>query len=50
MTGLGDDELGYFSLTELEAVRLTPFRFPLERDAHWSDKTTLAEVMSGAAV
>ena len=43
---LGDDqnaELGYFSLDELESVRL-PFGLTIERDLHFGDHT-LAEVM-----
>lgn len=47
VTGLGDDELGYISLEELEGVRVGPFKLPLERDQWWDDKTTLADVMSG---
>jgi len=43
---LGDDmcaELGYFSLSELESIRL-PFGLRIERDLHYSGHT-LAEVM-----
>jgi len=39
-----DGELGYFSLDELESVRL-PFGMKIERDAHWDDKTTLKTIM-----
>jgi len=39
-------ELGYFSITELEAVR-GKFGLPVERDLHFGP-ATLAEVMSGA--
>jgi len=38
-------ELGYFSLRELEGVTL-PFGLKIERDMHWNDNTTLAEVMA----
>ena len=32
-----DDEFGYFSITELEAVRVPPFGLPIERDLHWKE-------------
>ena len=38
-----EDELGYFSLSELESVRL-PFGLGIERDLYFG-KHTLAEVM-----
>ena len=38
------DELGSFSLKELESVR-NPL--PIERDIHWDDKTTLRQVQNG---
>jgi len=42
----GDDkELGYFSLTEMEEVRV--WGLGTERDLYWNDKTTLEEVMKG---
>lgn len=41
-----DGELGYFSLDQLEEVRL-PYGLKIERDLYWDDKTTLAEVMEG---
>jgi hypothetical protein len=40
----GEGELGYFSLNELESVRL-PFGLKIERDLHWDPKTTLQTVM-----
>lgn len=40
----GEGELGYFSLNELEAVRL-PFGLKIERDLHWDPNTTLKAVM-----
>ena len=43
--GLGDGELGYSSLSELQSLRL-PFR--LERDLYFGSHT-LAEVKSGKA-
>jgi len=45
---LGDDqmaELGYFSLEELENIRL-PLGLSVERDLQWDSRTTLKEVMS----
>ena len=38
------DELGSFSLKELESVRKP---LPIERDIHWDDKTTLRQVQKG---
>lgn len=32
-----DDEWGYFSLSELEAVRVPPFNLPIERDLYWTE-------------
>jgi Protein of unknown function (DUF2958) len=32
-----DDELGYFSITELEAIRVKPFGLPIERDLYWTE-------------
>jgi len=40
------NELGYFSLSELEAIRWRGIP-AIERDISWDNKTTLAEVMSG---
>lgn len=40
-----EEELGYFSLEELETVR-NRMGLPLERDLYWRD-ATLAEVMEG---
>lgn len=37
------DELGYFSLDELQEIKL-PFGLGIERDIHWNDQTTLREV------
>ena len=45
---LGDDEmaeLGYFSLEELENIKL-PLGLKIERDFSWDPKTTLEQVMS----
>jgi hypothetical protein len=39
-----DGELGYFSLDELESIRL-PFGLRVERDVHWDGETTLKDVM-----
>ena len=37
------DELCYFSLDELKAIKL-PFGLSIERDINWNDKTTLRSV------
>jgi hypothetical protein len=53
VTGLGPpgcDELGYFSLSELESVKFPPFGLGIERDMYWDDKATLADVKAGKAV
>ena len=42
-----EDELGYFSLSELQAIK-GPFGLTTERDLYFGDHT-LAEVMSGDA-
>ncbi len=39
--GLGFDELGYFSLDELETLRVPPYNLPLERDLHCGEKPLL---------
>jgi hypothetical protein len=41
-----DEELGYFGLAELEAVR-GRFGLGIERDIHWDPATTLADVQEG---
>lgn len=46
VTGMDFDELGYVSLDELKSLRL-PFGLTIERDIHWNDKNTLAQVMNG---
>ena len=46
VTGLQVDELGYFSLDELQSFR-GRFGLGIERDRSWDYKTTLEEVMSG---
>ena len=38
------DELGYFSLAELESIHKP---LPIERDLYWDDKTTIRQVQSG---
>lgn len=48
VTGLGEDELGYFSLAELTAHK-GPLGLGIERDMHYGFKHTLAAVMSGEA-
>lgn len=37
------DEFGYFTLTELQALRFKPFGLPIERDLHFRP-TTLREL------
>lgn len=32
-----DDEWGYFSLTELERIKVPPFNLPIERDLYWTE-------------
>ena len=32
-----DDEWGYFSLSELETVRVPPFNLPIERDLYFTE-------------
>lgn len=44
VTGLGDDELGFFSLKELQEVRLK-HGLPIERDVSWNPLTPLRDVM-----
>ena len=39
VTGLGNDEWGGFSITELEALRCPPLGLPIERDLYTSEKT-----------
>lgn len=46
---ISDGELGYFSLDELESVRVPPFGLGIERDLYWDDKTTLQDVLDGKA-
>jgi hypothetical protein len=41
---LFEGELGYFSLDELESVKL-PFGLGIERDVLWNENTTLQTVM-----
>jgi len=42
--GMGCPELGYFSIAELEQVRIAPFGGKIERDMHYTPQT-LREVM-----
>lgn len=37
VTGLGYDEWGYFSITEIEALRIPPLGLPVERDLHFKE-------------
>ena len=34
--GFGSPELGYFSLTEMEEIRIKPFGFKIERDRYFT--------------
>jgi len=45
VTGLGEDELGYISLDEMEGIRL-PGGLTLERDLYWKP-CRLSEVKAG---
>ena len=44
VTGLSVDELGYFSLDELQEFRSRPLFLPIERDLHFTEKR-LSEIM-----
>jgi hypothetical protein len=46
VTGLGNNELGYFSLKELSDFR-GKFGIRIERDRHWKWTTELSDVVSG---
>ena len=39
VTGLAHDEWGYFSITEIEALKIPPFGLPVERDEHFNEVT-----------
>lgn len=39
VTGLGHDEWGYFSLKEMESIKVPPFNLPLERDMYFEAQT-----------
>lgn len=39
VTGLAYDEWGYFSITEIEALKIPPFGLPVERDEHFEEIT-----------
>ena len=43
-----EGEVGYFSLDELQSFK-GRFGLGIERDLHWNDKTTLADVIAGRA-
>lgn len=44
VTGLGFDELGYFSMNELESLRLPPFGLTIEKDLFFKP-CNLSELM-----
>lgn len=48
--GLGEAELGYVSLSELESIKFPPFGLPVERDAWFEADKTLAEYADEARV
>ena len=45
VTGLGEDELGHFSLKEISELKGLLFNLPMERDILWDPETTLKAVM-----
>jgi hypothetical protein len=49
VTGLGYDELGYFSLSELAGFK-GPFGIGIERDLHWDSATPLKDVKAGETI
>lgn len=46
VTGLGYDELGSFSITELESLKPPPFGLSIERDIHFKE-CRLSDIKSG---
>lgn len=46
VTGMDENELGNFSLSELSSVR-GRFGLKMERDLHWNPETLLSAVMNG---
>jgi hypothetical protein len=46
VTGLGFDELGSFSIVELESLKPPPLKLPIERDIHF-DECRLSDIESG---
>ena len=38
VTGLGFDELGYYSIDELESIKCPPFGLSIERDLHCGER------------
>ena len=44
VTGLAEDEWGYFSLDEMQAVKVPPFGLALERDK-WFDEGPFSQVL-----
>jgi len=45
LVDLHEKELGYFSLSELQSIKVPPFNLGLERDLHFGSGRTLAEFM-----
>ena len=37
VTGMGENEWGYFSITELESLRCSPLGLPIERDLYFDE-------------
>lgn len=46
VTGLFEDEYGYFSIDELENTKLPPFGLTIERDL-WFEECRMSDVKSG---
>ncbi len=46
VTGLGYDELGSFSITELESLKTPPFGLSIERDLHFTE-CRMSEIKAG---
>lgn len=46
VTGLLEDEYGYFSIDELENTKLPPFGLTIERDL-WFEECKMSDVLSG---
>lgn len=47
VTGMGENELGYVSLKEMQGLQLMGGAMGIERDIHWDNRTTLGDVKAG---